>query len=96
MSRMQSVSEICESEMSILECRTPNVFTNCGTASKEAIKGLAKPFVICSETPNSIENMKNIAICFLRNNLKAFNPNASPSDFFSETVPVLHSGNVKA
>ena len=62
MSRMQSVSETCEREMRMLACRTPKVSAYSATDSKEAMKGLAKPFVICNETPSIIEKMKKTAI----------------------------------
>ena len=44
------------------------------------MKGLAKPLVICNEMPSNIENMKNMAICFCRNNANALRPNTSDND----------------
>ena len=48
MSRMQSVSETYEREMRMLASCTPKVSAYSATDSKEAMKGLAKPFVICN------------------------------------------------
>ena len=85
-SKIQQVSLICESEISKLACCTPKVSAYSGIALKLVINGLANPFVICSETPNNIENIKNIAILRWRNSKKAFKPKASTSDFLCPPV----------
>ena len=60
------------------------------------MKGFAKPFVICNDTPSNIEKMKKIAIFFCLNSANAFKPRASTSDFFSPPAAVGHEGSVKA
>ena len=55
----------------------PHESAYCGMSLKLAMNGLAYPFVICKETPSSIEKMKNTAIFLSLNKLKAFSPSAS-------------------
>ena len=69
-SRIHNVSETCDKDINALACCTPKVFAYSGILSKLLRKGLANPLVICKETPNNIENTKNIAI-FLRLNSKS-------------------------
>ena len=62
----------------------------------EVMKGLANPFVICSETPNSIEKMKNSAIFFCLKSVKARSPRASTRDLRSAERLTGHDGSVMA
>ena len=96
-SRIQSVSEICDSEINALAWLAPNESANSGIALKLLMKGFAKPLVICNDTPSNIEKMKKIAIFFCLNSANAFKPRASTNDFFSlSAVAVGHEGRVNA
>ena len=55
---MQRVSEICEREIKILACFTPKVSAYSAILPKLLIKGLAKPLVICNDTPSNMEKRK--------------------------------------
>ena len=92
---MHSVSDICDKETSILACFTPNVSANSGLAPKLEMKGLAKPLVICRETPNNIEKMKKMAIFFSLKRENAFKPKASAIDLCSLFLTTGQSGKVK-
>ena len=96
MSRMQRVSLTCEREMSALAWLAPKVLANSGISLKLVMKGLAKPLVICNETPKSIEKMKKMAIFFSLKSEKALKPRVSTSDFFSTCLFTLQAGNVRA
>lgn len=96
MSRMQSVSEICESEISALAWLAPNVEAYSGMSRKLVMKGFAKPLVICSETPSSIEKMKNRAIFFCLKSVKARSPRASTRLLRSAERLTGHDGRVMA
>ena len=95
-SKIQHVSLTWDNEINRLACCTPNVFAYSGMALKLVINGFVKPFVICSETPNSIEKIKNIAILRSLKSRKAFNPKASTKDL-CPPFPRLtgHSGSVQ-
>lgn len=80
---MQSVSETCDNEIKALAWLAPNVDANSGTSRNDVMNGLANPLVICSDTPRSMEKMKNKAIFFCLNNAKARSPSASTTLFFS-------------
>ena len=93
---MQSVSETCDSEMSALAWLAPNVEANSGMSRKEVMKGLAKPLVIWSETPRSIEKMKKSAIFFCLKRVKARSPSASTRLLRSPERLTGHEGSVMA
>ena len=66
-------------------------------ALKLVINGLAKPLVICKDTPSSIEKMKNTAILRFLKSRNALSPNASTSDFCPPCARLTgHSGSVWA
>ena len=60
----------------------------------EVIKGLAKPFVICRQTPSSMAKMKNMAMRGLRKSLKALSPRASANDFWAASFLIGIRGMV--
>ena len=93
---MQSVSEICDSEISALAWLAPNVEAYWGISRNEVMNGLANPLVIWSETPSSIEKMKKSAIFFCLKSAKARSPRASVSVFFSLPRLTGHAGSVWA
>ena len=74
MSKMHNVSETCDNEISALAWLAPKVLANSGRFLNEVIKPLAKPLVICNDTPSNIEKMKKSAICLLLKSLKASRP----------------------
>src|SRR5574344_669447 len=74
--KIHKVSEICDREISILECCTPKVSAYSFTEAKLLMNGFAKPLVICREAPNNIEKMKKIAILFCLKREKASKPRA--------------------
>ena len=96
MSRMHSVSEACEMDIRALEFLTAKVSASSGLAAKERRKVLAYPFVICSEAPRSIENMKKMANCPSLKRLKALSPNASAREVLPSDLPMGQAGMVKA
>ena len=95
MSRIQRVSDICESEIKILACFTPKVSAYSAMLPKLLIKGLAKPLVICNDTPSNMEKRKKRAILRCLNRLKAFSPNASER-LFPFSLFTGQAGKVKA
>ena len=95
-SRMQSVSETCDSEISALAWLAPNVDAYSGILRNDVMNGLANPLVICNETPSNMEKMKNKAIFFCLKSVKARNPNASTRLFFSPLRSTGHPGSVMA
>ena len=96
MSRMQSVSETCDSEMSALAWLAPKVEAYCGMSRKLVMNGLAKPLVICSETPSSIEKTKKSAMRLCLNSVKARSPSASTRLFLFPARLTGHPGSVMA
>ena len=90
--RMHKASDICDIDTSIV-----GLFANqlSDVAEKLSIYGVAKPLVICNDTPRSIEKMKNIAICLLLKSLKASRPRRCARLFFSSLLLRGHSGSVK-
>ena len=94
MSKIQSVSEICEREISAVALLAPHEPVYPSNALNPVINGPAKPLVICSDIPNNMENKKKIAIFFSLNNANAFKPNASLS-VLAFSVLVGQAGNVK-
>ncbi len=60
------------------------------------MNGLAKPLVICNDTPSSIEKMKNIAMRLSLKSVKALNPRASIIPFLFAEASTGHAGSVMA
>ena len=60
---------------------------------KLVMNGPAYPLVTCRHIPKRAEKIKNRAICFRLNSLKAFKPRLSANDFFYTFFCTLHSGN---
>ena len=77
-SNMQSVSEICDSEIRALAWLAPNEEAKSGISLNEEINGFAKPLVICNDTPNNIEKIKNRAIRRCLKSAKARKPQRAP------------------
>ena len=96
MSRMQSVSETCESEMSALAWFAPKVEANCVMSRKLVMKGLAKPLVIWSETPSSSDNMNKCYMWRCLKSVKARRPSASTRLLRSPPRLTGHEGSVMA
>ena len=97
MSRMQRVSLVCDREISALACFTANVSAYSATAPKLCMNGLAKPFVIWSYTPSSIEKIKNIAMRLSLKSVKARNPSTSTIErLFPSPFVTGQSGSVNA
>ncbi len=95
-SRIQSVSDTCDSEMSALAWLAPNVAAYSGISRNEVMNGLAKPLVIWSDTPSNMEKMKKMAIFFWRNSVNARSPRASTRLLRLPVRFTGHSGSVKA
>ena len=93
---MQHVSLICEIEIMIFVCCTPNVSAYSGIAAKLLMNGFAKLFVICKLTPNSIEKIKNSAISLRLKSAKALSPKASAKLFLRPSLMMGQAGSVKA
>ena len=96
MSSMQSVSDICDSDMRAFAWLAPKVDIYSGTSRYDVRNGFAKPFVICSDTPSSIEKMKNMAMRRSRKSVKARSPSASTTPRLAEWPAMGHCGSVKA
>ena len=83
-SRMQSVSEICESEIRIVECSTPKVPRYLApwmpVSPKLLMYPSAKALVICNDMPSSMEKMKKMAILRCLKRAKARSPSRSTID----------------
>lgn len=62
--KIQNVSLICDMEIRILACCTPNVSAYSGIPPKEKMKGLANPLVICKQMPRHMEKMKTRPYAF--------------------------------
>lgn len=94
-SRMQSVSDTCDSEMSALAWLAPKVEAYSGISLKLVMNGLANPLVIWSDTPRSIEKMKKIAIFFCLKSANALRPMASTKLFLSPERSTGQPGSEK-
>src|SRR5687767_14845837 len=95
--RMNTVSEICEIDMIMVEFLTTNDSgPYSGTFLKSSRKVSPYIFVSCKAAPRNIEKIKNKAILYLANSVKAFNPNCSMIEApFEMAFCGGHLGNVK-
>ena len=77
MVRINSVSEICEIDISTEACSTIKLPANSGSLSKLCRKVLPNMLVICSSAPSIIEKIKKIAMRLFLNSAKALSPSIS-------------------
>jgi hypothetical protein len=91
-SRIHKASDICDSDTSIVGFEANQLSD---VAEKLSIYGVAKPFVICNDTPRSIEKMKNIAMVLDLKSTKPSRPRRCARLFFSVLGLNGHWGSVK-